>query len=279
MGLGTARENGTVARRTLYRHADNEGVIEVVQEPTGVRTLHFGSVSKQSSLDPQVPHQLVLPYTRILTAALLFRPEPRRILLLGLGGGALVHFFLHHFPQAQVEAVESWPQVVAVARDFFALPEGDPRLRLHLAEAGDFLAEPGPDSAGAWDLVVADVFGAQGPAAGTLDRAFYGQIQQRLEEGGVMAANLWSSNRLRLHGALKAMADAFGRPVYRLQPRGRANVAAFAGRPPLPEAASDRLGRRAEELGQRIGLDYRRYLADMEAVPRGWLEGWLSSSS
>ncbi|MEF8793002.1 hypothetical protein [Thiohalorhabdus sp.] len=268
-----------MARRTLYRHADSEGVIEVVQEPSGVRTLHFGSVSKQSSLDPQEPHWLVLPYTRILTAALLFRPEPRRILLLGLGGGALAHFFLHHFPAAQVEAVESWPRVVSVARDFFALAEDDPRLRIHLAEAGAFIADPGPDSPGAWDLVVADVFDARGPAAGTLARAFYGGIQQRLEEGGVMAANLWSSNRLRLNGALKAMSDAFGRPVYRLQPRGRANVAAFAGRPPLPQAAPDRMGRRAQELADRIGLDYRRYLGDMEAIPKGWLTGRLASPS
>lgn len=260
-----------MGRRTLYRHADGEGVIEVVQEPSGVRTLHFGTVSKQSSVDPQTPHDLVLPYTRILTASLLFNPEPRRILLLGLGGGALVHFFLHHFPAASVEAVEQWPRVVAVARDFFALPEGHPRLRIHLATADDFLAAPGPDSAGAWDLVVADVFGARGPAPGSLARRFYGNIHDRLAEGGVVAANLWSSNRLRLNAALRALADANGRPVYRLQPRGRANVAAFAGRPPLPELDSAGLGRLAGTLEERIGLAYPRYLGDMQAVRKGWL--------
>jgi len=260
-----------VGRRTLYRQADDRGVIEVVQEPSGVRTLHFGSVSKQSSVDPEAPHRLVLPYTRVLTAALLFHPEPRRILLLGLGGGALVHFFLHHFPEATVEAVESWPRVASVARDYFHLPEGHPRLRVHLAEAADFLAEPGPDSAGSWDLVVADVFTARGPAAGSLARGFYGAIRQRLEEGGVVAANLWSSNRLRLNAALRALGDAYGRPVYRLQPRGRANVAAFANRPPFPEAQLPGLGRRAEALTERIGLDYRRYLGDMVVARTGWL--------
>ena len=264
-----------MGRSTLYRQADTAGIIEVVQEPSGARTLHFGSVSKQTSLDPEAPHRLVLPYTRILTAALLFNPEPRRILLLGLGGGALVHFFLHHFPRARVEAVELRPQVVAVARDFFALPEGDPRLRVHLADAGGFLAAPGPDSAGSWDLVVTDVFDADGPASGSLDRAFYGAIGERLADGGVVAANLWSSNRFRLKGALRALAEVFGRPVFRLQPRGRANVAALAGRPPLPEGDRAGLARRAEALEQRIGLHYRRYLGDMEAVPRGWLEGLL----
>lgn len=260
-----------VERRTLYRHANGEGVIEVVQEPSGERTLHFGSVSKQTSVDPQVPHRLVLPYTRILTAALLFHPEPRRILLLGLGGGALAQFFLHHFPAAEVEAVENWPRVVEVARDFFGLPREHPRLRLHLTGAGEFLDRPGPDSAGAWDLVVADVFDARGPAGGTLARGFYGGIRERLTDGGVVAANLWSSNRLRLNAALRALTAAFGRPVYRLQPRGRANVAAFAGCPPLPEGDLAVLGRRAQALEERIGLDYPRYLADLRVVPKGWL--------
>lgn len=261
-----------MGRRTLYRQQDSGGVVEVVQEPTGERSLHFGSISKQSSVDPQAPHRLVLPYTRTLTAALLFNPEPSRILLLGLGGGALVHFFRHHFPEAAIEAVEHSAHVLAVARDFFHLPADDRRLTIHLAGASEFLAAPGPDSAGSWDLVVADVFDAQGPADGTLDRDFYAAVRERLSPEGVLAVNLWSSNRLRLNSALRALGEAFPRPVYRLQPRGRANVAAFAGRQGLPEGEGGGLARRAEALEAAIGLAYAQYLGDMAVAPRGWLE-------
>jgi len=261
-----------VGRRTLYRQQDSDGVVEVVQEPTGERSLHFGSASKQSSVDPQAPQRLVLPYTRTLTAALLFRPQPSRILLLGLGGGALVHFFRYHFPAARIEAVEQSAQVLAVARDFFGLPQADPGLTVHLAGARDFLAAPGPDSAGRWDLVVADVFDARGPADGTLDRDFYGAVRERLTPEGVLAVNLWSSNRLRLNSALRSLGEVFPRPVYRLQPRGRANVAAFAGHQGLPEGDRAGLARRAEALEAAIGLTYAQYLGDMEIAPRRWLE-------
>ncbi|MFA9459728.1 hypothetical protein [Thiohalorhabdus methylotrophus] len=258
-------------RKTLYRHSDAEGTIEVVQEGEA-RSLYFGSPSKQSSVRPDAPHALVLPYTRTLTAALLFRPDPRRILLVGLGGGALAHFFLHYFPRAWVEAVENRAQVVAVARDFFALPLEDPRLTIHLRDAASFLAEPGTAPRRGWDLIVADAYNADGPEQATLLAEFYERCWLGLHPEGVLAANLWSSNRRRLRGTLGALEEVYGAPVYRLQARGRANVSAFAGRAPLPENPWHELTDRAVFLEERIGLAYRRYLTDLAPHRRGWLD-------
>ncbi|SCY41274.1 spermine/spermidine synthase domain-containing protein [Thiohalorhabdus denitrificans] len=258
-------------RKILYRHRDDEGTIEVVQE-RDARSLYFGSPSKQSSVRPDAPHELVLPYTRTLTAALLFRPEPRRILLVGLGGGALAHFFLHHFPEARVEAVENRAEVVAVARDFFALPLDHPRLTVHLREAGSFLAEPGTAPREGWDLIVADAYNSEGPDPATLLEDFYQRCRSGMHPEGVLAANLWSSRRRRLRAALDAMERVFGAPVYRLQARGRANVSAFAGRGGLPAEPGPTLADRARSLEERIGLAYERYLADLEPNRRTWLD-------
>ncbi len=244
----------------------------MVQESGGIRSLHFGTVSKQSSVDPAAPHRLVLPYTRLLTAALLFRPSPRRILLLGLGGGALAHFFLHYFPEVRIDAVEHWPEVVAVARDFFVLPVDHPRLTVRLLDAAELLADPGERPPEGWDLIVADAYNAAGPATPTIVREFYAHCWQALAEGGVLAANLWSSSRLRLTAALRDLEAALGRPVYRLQVRGRGNVAAFAGRPPLPEAGLQELDSRARELEATFDLPYTRYLQELAVVRRGLWE-------
>jgi len=260
-----------VARQVLFHHEGRDGTIEVIQESAGVRSLHFGTVSKQSSLDPEAPHQLVLPYTRTLTTGLVFVAEPRRVLLVGLGGGALAQFFLHHFPSVQVEAVENWPRVVEVARDYFDLPVADPRLTIHHADAAAFLADPARHPAEGWDLIIGDAYGAEGPAEDTVAAAFYEYCHAALAEGGVFSANLWSSHRRRLQAALRTLEAVFGRPVYRLQPRGRANVAALAGKPPLPEGDLGRYHRRARQLERATGIDYPRYLGDMQVVRKGWL--------
>lgn len=252
-----------MARRTLFRGEGSGGVIEVVQEASGVRTLHFGTASKQTALDPETPHKLILPYTRALTAALLFQPEPRRILLIGLGGGALAHFFRHHFPDAVIDAVERCPRVVAVAREFFAIPEADPGLRIHLAEAQAFL-ETGMEQGLCWDLVLTDAYDARGPAEATLDRGFYQALHARLETDGVLAANLWSGRRGRVRRTLRSLETTYGRPVYVLRPRGKANMAALAGRGPMPGAGSAELRQGAEDLEAQVGLDYPGYLRDLQ---------------
>lgn len=261
-----------MARRILFRGEAGDGVIEVVQETSGVRTLYFGTASKQTALDPEAPHRLILPYTRALTAALLFNPEPRRILLIGLGGGALAHFFRHHFPETVIDAVERCPRVVAVARDFFALPGEDPRLRIHLAEAQAFL-ETEIGQGPSWDLVLTDAYDAQGPADATLDREFYRALRARLETDGVLAANLWSGRRGRVKRTLRGLEASYGRPVYVLRPRGKANMAALAGRGAMLEMDSAELRQRAKVLETRVGLDYPAYLEGLRPASGRRLPG------
>src|SRR5512138_3544669 len=81
----------------VHRTQDELGPIEVVED-TLYRSLHFGTEPKQSSMLLGDPLALVLSYTRSMTTALLFVPQVRRVLLIGLGGGSLAKFILHHIP-------------------------------------------------------------------------------------------------------------------------------------------------------------------------------------
>ena len=47
-----------------------------VSEQDGVRSLHLGSDTVQSSMKSRIPYELVLSYTRAMMAFLLFRPQP-----------------------------------------------------------------------------------------------------------------------------------------------------------------------------------------------------------
>ena len=55
-----------------------------VSEARGVRTLHVGGEAIQSSMRLEDPFALALDYTRCMMAFLLFHPEPRQALMIGI---------------------------------------------------------------------------------------------------------------------------------------------------------------------------------------------------
>ena len=93
--------HGTV----IHRSQDSRGVIEVVDDGC-TRSLHFGNAVRQSAMDLNRPEYLVLTYTRAMMSCLLFKPTPCKVLLIGLGGGSLAKFLLHHIPNCTIDAVE-----------------------------------------------------------------------------------------------------------------------------------------------------------------------------
>ncbi len=79
-----------------------------------------------------------------------------RSLMLGLGGGCGAVGLLHQFPEMVLDAVDSDPTMMAMAREFHPLVghyERRGRLRLHLADAEDYLAQ----ASGAYDFAIVDL--------------------------------------------------------------------------------------------------------------------------
>ena len=62
---------------------DNESVY--ISEKFGVRTLHIGSDTVQSAMRIARPNDLEVVYTRSMMAFLLFKPEPRKVLMIEIG--------------------------------------------------------------------------------------------------------------------------------------------------------------------------------------------------
>ena len=79
-----------------------------------------------------------------------------RGLMLGFGGGCGAVGLLHQFPGITLDAVEADPAMATMAREFHPLVthfEREGRLRLQIADAGDYLAH----SDGTYDFVIADL--------------------------------------------------------------------------------------------------------------------------
>lgn len=93
--VAIARADETV----LYEKASAYNTIVVTEEKNGLRTLRFGKDGvRQSVVKRGDPDHLVLPYVRVALVGLALAEEPRRFLVVGLGGGTLPMFLRKHYP-------------------------------------------------------------------------------------------------------------------------------------------------------------------------------------
>lgn len=213
------------AQTVLYEKASQSGTLYVTQEDDGLRTLRFEKDgARQSVAKPGDPAHLEMPYQRVALAGLALCGEPRRILVVGLGGGVLPGFLHVHYPQAVIDAVEIDPQVVDVAKEFFGFRE-DARMRAHVGDGREFIERARESS---YDLIVLDAFGARGVPRRLATLEFLRAVRRALAPGGVAIGNLWKGAENPLYGAmLRTYREAFGE-VYLLDVEGYVNQVLLA---------------------------------------------------
>ena len=105
-----------------------------IREEAGIRYLHFGTDWVQGAMRLSKPNRLVLVYTQAMLSFLLFRPEPRNVLMIGLGAASLVRFFRHAMPDTHLTVIEINRDVIQVAHQFFRLPQDDDRLDVQVGD-------------------------------------------------------------------------------------------------------------------------------------------------
>ena len=229
-----------------------------VSETRGVRTLHVGGDAIQSSMRLEDPYALALDYTRCMMAFLLFHPEPREALMIGLGGGSLAKFFLKRLRKTRLRVVELDARVVAAARDHFGLP------RDFKVEIGDGAEALTPECC---DLLVVDAFADEHPPAALVSQAFFDAAWLALEEPGVLVLNLMNDDP-KLDERLRRVERAFGGAALALPALYDPNVLVFALKGAPAKIAWDELARRAHALERRYGLPFPRYVPRLKRMNR-----------
>ena len=186
------------------------------------RSLHFSLAHVQSAMRIDEPFALELAYTRKMMAFQLFLPQPRQVLLIGLGGGSLAKYCYRHLPQSRIVNVEVDGDVLAF-RDLFEIPPDDRRFSIVHADAVDYLAK-GAETA---DTILLDGYDHHGITAGFHDRDFYLNLRRHLSAEGILVANL-SGERSEYQAHLGLMRKVFENRVLVLDVAGVKNRIAFA---------------------------------------------------
>ncbi|HYJ40582.1 MAG TPA: hypothetical protein VEW08_07325 [Steroidobacteraceae bacterium] len=217
------------------------------------RFLHFDFGAIQSVMELSNPVRLALAYTRKMMAFLLFNRAPKRILLLGLGGGSLAKFCYANLPTASLTAVEVNQDVIAL-RDEFSVPEDDHRFRVINADGASYVSVLTHYK----DVILADACDRAGIAAELGSVEFYRRARQHLSSDGVFVANI-CGDRFSTATQLAKIREAFEDELLSLQVQTDGNIIVFGFKKRRPDRHWERIEAGAADLKRRFHLDFPRY--------------------
>jgi spermidine synthase len=241
----------------------------------GMRSLYFDSGACQSSLRLSDPTALVLAYTQSMLAGLLFRPLPQRILLIGLGGGALARFLHHHLPSTQIVCVETRAVVVELAHAYFGLPVSS-RLRIQIGEGADYMRVAKERE---FDMILIDAFDSAGVHSSVCTPEFHADCRRSLRPGGVLAINLWNTPEAPCKQQLDAIKAGFAGQILRLPVEQRANLIALGLDQQQTRQTLKQLCTTAQQLTDQLGIDFGKYLRKLQHCNRAELRSGLSAQA
>ena len=197
--LSTISSTLVTAAETIHEERSVYRDIHVVQ--TGPRRCLIFNVHRgdrnQTCVDVDAKDKLVFSYTRMSFAGLLLQPQPKSILIAGLGGGSIPLTFADLFPDAQIDVIEIDQAVVNVAKQFFFFEE-TPNMKVAVADARVFIKRAGL-LCKKYDYIVLDAFGGDYIPEHLLTMEFLEEVKAIMAENAVLVANTFSTSRFYDH--------------------------------------------------------------------------------
>jgi len=222
------------------------------------RFLYFNVRLMQSEMSLQAPNDLAIRYTQKMMAFLLFQPKPKRLVLIGLGGGSLIKFCHHRLPGTHLTAVELDPNVIAF-RDTFLVPADGPRLQVLQADGAEYIAEAEKGI----DVLLVDAFDKTGFAPSLANREFFENAYAKLSGNGVMVINL-AGEKETYAGLIGEAMHVFDDQVIVISVPDDGNHVLYAFKEHWFEPRWRWLHNYAKELRARFGLDFPAFVQKME---------------
>ena len=188
-----------VAAETLHEERSLYRDITVTQEGQRrclVFNVHRGD-RNQTCMNTADPERLVFEYAKMSFAGLLLNPNPRRVLIAGLGGGSLPSALTTLFPEAQIDVIEIDRAVVNVAKEFFDFEVTD-QVSVIVNDARVYVKRAALLEK-KYDLVILDAFTGDYIPEHLLTLEFLQEVRSIMTPDGVLVANTFSTSRFYDH--------------------------------------------------------------------------------
>jgi spermidine synthase len=167
-----------------------------VRRSNDFRSLCFvrdsGEEVTESTLDLRRPHDLLIDYTRYMFLSYAFCPKPERVLIVGLGGGSMVHFLQHYDKNVKVDVAEIDPMIVRIADKYFGVRTGG-NIKVINTDGSEYFKR----ATDQYDVIYLDAFlkpSNETDSTGVPTRLktilFYKEMQKRLKPDGLVVFNI-----------------------------------------------------------------------------------------
>ncbi|WP_240535182.1 spermidine synthase [Bradyrhizobium sp. YR681] len=164
---------------------------------------HNKQIYTESVFNPADDRDLLVPYTQLMTAGLMYTANVKSILEIGTGGGRTA-WYLHRFlPDVRVTSVELDPAVVELSRKYFGLKD-EPNFVVEAKDGRLFLAQ----SKDRYDIIMIDAYRGPFVPFHLLTKEFYQIVREHLAEGGVVVQNV-ASDTMLFDAAMKTIGSVF----------------------------------------------------------------------
>lgn len=158
-----------------------------VEEDDEARYMYFDR-TLQSAMNLKDPTALRLIYSRYTSVGFTFRPDAKRILIIGLGGGSIPKKLQKEFPSLDIDVAEIDPEVIQIAKKDFDVRESK-NLHIYAQDGRLFLTR----SLNLYDIILLDAYYADSMPFHLATREFFELAQRKLTPNGIVVANLISA--------------------------------------------------------------------------------------
>lgn len=180
-----------------------------------------GGEALESAVDLADPLHPIVAYTRSLYGALFVQPQPRRVLMIGLGGAGFHRLFAAAYPESLLHTVELDPKVLELCERRMEFKRTD-RTPVTIMDGRMFVKR----NRETWDWLILDAFRGGFVPPHLKTEEFYRECAARLGDRGVFISNLHATSEL-YYSDLKTIAAVFPQVILFASP-GRGNVIAVA---------------------------------------------------
>lgn len=241
----------------LHRVTDEWGKIHVVSDSSNYY-LTFGAGGQQSGMQINQPDRLLFQYTQAMMLGVLFCPNAKSALLLGLGAGSIAKSLLICDDQLQITAVELRESVVDVAHQWFDLPKSE-RLNIETTDAFQYIASASQSA----DLLFVDLYLDNGIQDSLSSKKFIRHCYNVLNDDGCLVLNLWQEDKGYLPFDLPYLEETFGSQALMLV-TDEGNIIVIIGREFQPDPHPRRLQPKAKKLGAKLDIPLQKLLNHLQ---------------
>jgi spermidine synthase len=192
--------------KTLYKKASPYATLVVTEDEHGLRSLQFGDdPAVQSIVKVGDPDHVEFEYVQAMLVTLAMVQEPKRVLIVGLGGGSIPSLLRKHYPQLTIDVVDIDPDVLEVAKKFFGFQE-DASMHVYIEDGRRFIEKCKQP----YDIIFLDAYGPGNIPYDLATKEFLLSARSAVGPKGVVAGNVWSQSINVLHDAmLRTYQEAF----------------------------------------------------------------------